>query len=315
MSNECSCNTYVNPILDSGADPWMIMSGGFYYLCNSDGDRRIYLIRTDQPQNLRYGEKTYVYCAPEGTDHSCETWAPELHFIRGRWYIYYASDDGRNENHRMFVLEGGSNPDNPLDGEFRFASKIADDTDRWAIDGTVLQWKDELYFIWSGWEGYVDEKQNIYIALMSNPWTICGEKVLISTPDREWEQNGHPLVNEGPEVLIQGETIHIIYSASGSWTNDYCLGRLTCNDGNVLNPSSWKKTGPVFSKTETVFGPGHASFIKSMDGSKDYIVYHAAVRDGAGWDRNIRLQSFNWDGNIPAFGSPVSEGVQLEGLG
>jgi GH43 family beta-xylosidase len=315
MKNTADNNTYLNPILDQGADPWMIKTGGSYYLCGSEGDRRIYLTKASSPWTLREGERHLIYEAPEGTDHSHEIWAPELHYVKGRWYVYYAADDGENRNHRMFVLQGGTQEDNPLLGDYRFLGKITDETDRWAIDGTVLNWKDQLYFLWSGWEADMNIMQNIYIAEMANPWTIKGPRVCISTPDRDWEkkiaaedeswvEKGIPFVNEGPEVLIKGNTVNIIYSASGSWTDDYCLGRLYCNNEDFLNPSAWFKEGPVFSKTDQVFGPGHASFVKSPDEQQDYIIYHAAVHKGSGWDRNIRMQSFTWKENCPMFGEP-----------
>jgi GH43 family beta-xylosidase len=37
--------------------------------------------------------------------YSKELWAPELHFIKGKWYMYFAADDGNNNNHRIYVLE------------------------------------------------------------------------------------------------------------------------------------------------------------------------------------------------------------------
>ncbi len=313
MEKMNNSDTFINPILASGADPWVVKAGEYYYLCGSDGDRCIYLTVAQKPQEFRSGLKVLIFQAPEGTDHSHETWAPELHYIMGNWYIYYAADHGHNEGHRMHVLQGGRNVLDPLEEDFRYLGKIADATDRWAIDGTVLTWKDQLYFIWSGWEGIINERQNLYIAPMENPWTITGDRVCISSPDREWELHGEPLINEGPEILIKGDKIHIIYSASGSWTDDYCLGRLTCNDGNVLDPKSWVKIGPVFSKTDEVYGPGHASFIRAEETGMDFIVYHAARRKGAGWDRDIRMQSFSWKGEMPVFGSPISAGIVLQG--
>jgi GH43 family beta-xylosidase len=303
---------YANPIMAEGADPWVIQTGGYYYLCGSDGERCIYLTKAMRPQDFSFQERNLIYQAPEGTEYSHEIWAPELHFAEGRWYIYYAADDGKNENHRMYVLRGGSNELDPMDGIYNFLGKISDVTDRWAIDGTLLSLENQLYFVWSGWEGEENVCQNIYIARMSNPYTISSPRVCISTPDRDWEKVGTPFVNEGPEVLSKGNTIHIIYSASGSWTNDYCLGRLTCEELDVMKPESWKKEGPVFAKSDPVFGPGHGSFIKSPNGSQDYIVYHAAKRDGSGWDRNIRMQSFVWEQDTPVFGRPVPEGTMLE---
>ncbi|MCR5755462.1 MAG: glycoside hydrolase family 43 protein [Acetatifactor sp.] len=304
-------DTYTNPIMESGADPWVILSGDAYYYCCSSVNNSISLARSEKLEELGKAELVKVYEAPKGTQHSAEIWAPELHFACGSWYIYYAADDGDNMHHRMYVLRGGSNPLDPLDGEYSFVGKVADPADKWAIDGTILEHDGKLYFIWSGWEGDENIKQDIFIAPMSNPWTISGDRVRISTPDHEWERNGNPWVNEGPEILKHGNAVHIIYSASGSWTDEYCLGRLTCTDGNFLNPGSWVKAGPVFAKANDVFGPGHASFVKSKDGERDYIVYHAAKYSGAGWNRDVRLQQFGWEGDNPLFGEPVKAGEEL----
>jgi GH43 family beta-xylosidase len=203
----------------------------------------------------------------------------------------------------MYVLEGTT--DDPQ-GEYHFKGKLDIPTDRWAIDGSVLITPDnEKYFIWSGWEEFTNTSQNIYIARMSNPWTIASDRVCLSRPEHDWEKNGYPHVNEGPQALIHNGQIFIIYSASGSWTDDYCLGQLTYLGGDLLNPASWRKeTQPVFSRTDTIFAPGHASFVKVED--QDYIIYHAARSSQAGWARQIRAKPFTWNNDgSPDFGRPV----------
>ena len=148
---------------------------------------------------------------------------------------------------------------------------------------------------------------------MSNPWSLSGDRMCISTPEYEWEKVGTPYVNEAPQVLRKDGRLYIIYSASGSWTDDYCLGQITYAGGNLLNKESWvKKNTPVFSKTKDVFGPGHACFVKSPDGTEDWIVYHAAKHKGAGWNRNIRAQRFTWNADgSPNFGVPIPAGVPI----
>jgi GH43 family beta-xylosidase len=170
-----------------------------------------------------------------------------------------------------------------------------------------------LYFIWSGWPGEENVTQNLYIAPMANPWTISGPRTQISKPELLWEVHGRPLVNEGPQILRNGKRVFIVYSASGSWTDHYCLGLLELTGNDPLNASAWSKAQQaVFSRTENVFGPGHASFVKSPDGREDWIVYHAAKRQGSGWDRNVRMQQFGWNTDgTPNFGKPVSAGVPL----
>jgi len=139
----------------------------------------------------------------------------------------------------------------------------------------------------------------------------------LSKPEHDWEKWGSskdlPTINEGPQVLWHGDRLFVIYSASGSWDDNYCLVQLTWTGGDVLSPSSWvKKPVPVLAKIKDVFGPGHCSFTKSPDGREDWIVYHAVRRAGSGWDRDVRIQPFTWaaDGS-PLFGEPIAPGVPL----
>ena len=59
-------------------------------------------------------------------------------------------------------------------------------------------------------------------------------------------------LNEAPQPIRLGSRYGVIFSASGSWTQEYTLGLLTNTDGNLLNPKSWVKTGPVFRKNADV---------------------------------------------------------------
>ncbi len=112
-----------------------------------------------------------------GTEYSKELWAPEIHFLQGKWYIYFAADSGNNKDHRMYVLENDAA--DPLQGEFKFKGKLLTPEDKWSIDGSVFEHHSRLYFIWSGWEGDKNGQQNIYIAGMKDPWTIEGEESTI----------------------------------------------------------------------------------------------------------------------------------------
>ena len=303
--------TFKNPVLGSGADPWVIRDGDDYYYCYSGGSG-VYVNKIESLDKITSDGGTKVYTAPEGTMYSAEYWAPELHRINGKWYIYVAADDGDNYNHRMYVLE--CTGDEPTD-KFEMKGKITDATDKWAIDGTVLQYKGECYFIWSGWEGDINIAQNIYIAHMSDPWTIDSERVELSRPQFRFEKlGGTPSINEGPVALVapSGETVHIVYSGSGSWSDYYCLGILTFSgEGDILDADNWTKTKEsVFEKTADVFGPGHCSFTTAADGSL-WIVYHANLVSGSGWGgRSVWTQQVEWQGDNLVLGSPASPSVE-----
>jgi GH43 family beta-xylosidase len=314
-SNVSASDIFTNalPSIDNGSyyDPWVINIGGYYYYCGSDGGR-LWITKSVTLQNILQPAKTFIFTPPAGTTYSSDLWAPELHYLNGRWYVYFAADDGNNANHRMYVLEGGTNASDPLDGAYAFKAKLSATTDRWAIDGSTFAYNGQEYFVWSGWEGTSNVSQYLYIARMSNPYTISGERTEISRPDFAWEQVGSPTVNEGPTALVSGNTVNIIYSASGSWTNDYCLGRITCTNGALMTKSSWNKpSSPAFSRFGNVYGPGHASFVKSSDNVQWWILYHAANTDGSGWDRRVMTQQFSWDGDIPYFGYPIEKGIPI----
>lgn len=303
---------FANPIVTDGQDPWVTVHGRWFYYCYSTG-RDIRVRRSARLHRIGGGSETILWTAPEEGPYSHHVWAPELHRIGERWFIYFAADDGDNRRHRMFALRSAG--DDPL-GPYEPAVKIADETDRWAIDGTLYQAPDGgLYFLWSGWPGGENGRQNLYIAPMSDPVTIAGPRVLISEPTLSWERTSDPAVNEGPQVLRHGGKVHVIFSAGGSWTDDYCLGRLTLTGDDPLAPGAWSRhPEPVFAKTAQVFGPGHAGFVhlENGNGPADWIVYHAAKSRGSGWARDIRLQPFKWDAHDnPDFGQPIPPGVPI----
>lgn len=294
-----------NVLVEDGEDPWVVSHKEIFFYCTVDRlKKRIMLSRFTDLKDMAKAELFQIWPSNhETTPEFIEIWAPELQCIDGKWYIYFALFNGKNGEERMWVLESAA--EDPI-GEYECKGKLKIPTDRWAIDGSVLEsGNGEKYFIWSGWEGFTNTSQNIYIAKMSNPWTIDSDRFCISKPDYEWEKSGYPFVNEGPQALIHNGKIFIIYSASGSWTDDYCLGQLTYIGGDFLDAKSWRKEPkPVFAKTDTIFGPGHASFVKS--GDQDFIIYHAARSSKAGWARQIRYKTFTWneDGS-PNFGQPL----------
>lgn len=299
-----------NPVAKDGADPWIIKHLDYYYYCYSL-DTGIVVSKSNRIESALVVPGQIIFSAPKGKEYSQEIWAPELHYLSGKWYIYFAADDGDNYNHKMYVLESVSQD---ALGSYQLKGKINSPSDKWAIDGTVLEHNQKLYFIWSGWEADENISQNLYIAEMLNPYTVKSERMMISRPEYQWEKIGNPLINEGPQILKNNGKVFIIYSASGSWTDNYCLGQLELIGENPIARESWvKKSEPVFSGTEEVISPGHASFVKSPDGSEEWIIYHAAKQKGAGWNRNIRMQKFDWDKNgEPNFGSPVPNGIQMK---
>jgi GH43 family beta-xylosidase len=314
-----SSDLFVNPIAP-GADPWVVFHEGFYYWCFSEGDAAVAVYRSERLTER--GERVIVWRAPANGPHSQQVWAPELHRLDGRWYIYLAASNGRNETHRMIVLE--SVGDEPT-SEFRFKAELytGDNIEsgarsRWAIDGTVLEHRGQRYMLWSGWQNERDE-QWLYIATLSNPWTVSSNRVrLCANDDFAWECIDETLetrgLNEAPQVLQRDGRVFVVYSASASWKTTYKLGMLVlAPTGDPMDPLAWAKfTEPVLAPTTSTWGVGHCGFTRSPDGTEDWIVFHAKLERRANWNRAVHAQRFTWKSNgTPVFGAPVGADVPI----
>ncbi|MBV9759572.1 MAG: glycoside hydrolase family 43 protein [Acidobacteriaceae bacterium] len=310
-------DTFTNPIRDSGPDPWIEYRDGAYFLMTTTG-HDLTIWKSSTLGGLKNAPPHPVWAPPSATaPYASDVWAPELHWMDGKWYIYFAGDaDKRNDTHRIWVLENPAS--DPTEGTWTMKGELADPSDKWAIDPSVFENNGRWYVVWSGWPGDTDGVQNIYIARLKNPWTIEGNRVLLSTPTYEWEEHGPVKVDEGPEVLKHGGKLFLTFSASHCSTDDYELGMLTASaDSDLLNPESWKKSArPVFSGSAEAqaFGTGHNGFFESPDGKQDWIVYHAnpGPDEHCGAMRSTRAQPFTWNADgTPNFGRPAPLGAAV----
>jgi GH43 family beta-xylosidase len=309
---------FTNPIKDNGADPWVYVYKGMYYYMNTPG-HNIQLWATRDITDLKDAEHKVLWTPEAGKAWSKGIWAPEMIRWGDTWFIYFAADKNGNETHRVYALENSS--DDPMKGDWVFKGQVADRTDKWAIDQDVFEVKGQHYMVWSGWEGDTNGVQRIYIAHMSNGYTIDSPRTEISEPTYEWEKHSGQvpvLVNEGPEGLVHGDKVFVVFSASGCWTDDYELGAVEAStNADLLKAKSWKKIDhPLLTKDPEhgVYGPGHNGFFQSPDGT-NWIIYHANPESGqgCGGHRSPRIQPFTWNADgTPDFGRPVAPGVLLD---
>ncbi|MEP6584967.1 MAG: family 43 glycosylhydrolase, partial [Ginsengibacter sp.] len=137
--------TFTNPLLPSGADPWCIYKDGYYYYTNTTG-YNITIWKTKNIADLKSAEKKVVWKPPSSGPYSKDIWAPEIHYLKGNWYIYFAADNGNNSEHRLYVLKNTS--DDPLQGTWEMKGKLATPGDKWSIDGSIFEHKGKMYLIW-----------------------------------------------------------------------------------------------------------------------------------------------------------------------
>lgn len=272
----------MNPLIEQRADPWIYKhTDGYYYFTASVPEYdRIELRRSETIQGLRDAHAQVIWRKYSSGPMSANIWAPEIHYIDGKWYIHFAAARTAETNeglfdHRMFVLENDS--PNPLEGQWVEKGQIRTKWETFSLDATTFEHRGKRYLVWAQKDPDIVGNSNLYIAEMSNPWTIQGEQVMITTPEYEWEKIGF-LVNEGAAVLKKNGYIFITFSGSATDRN-YCMGLLTAKeDANLLDPNSWSKSSqPVLQTSEAhgQYGPGHNSFTVSEDGAEDILVYHA----------------------------------------
>lgn len=298
-----------------GADPWLTYYEGNYYMAATTWASAWYMLKSPTLAGLKTAEPQLIYFETEPS-RCCNFWAPEFHLLDGpngkRWYFYYTAGQpfGNYDHQRIHVLESAGT--DPL-GPYTYKGQLMEPTgDRWMIDSSILQLNGQLYLLYSAF----GPRQSVYIAPLSNPWTLSAPGVLISEPTYRWETSGG-MVNEGPVALQHDGQTFIIFSASSCATGDYKLGMLTYRGGDPLDPASWEKNPePVFQRSDEngVFGPGHNGFFRSPDGTEDWIVYHAVDFPEGACDgrRTTRVQRIAWNADgTPDFGIPVAVGEPI----
>jgi GH43 family beta-xylosidase len=305
-----------NPLVKQRADPHVSRHEGRYLMVATVPEYdRIELRRAVTLEGLRDTAPTVIWSRHQSGAMSAHIWAPELHRIDGKWYVYFAA--GRAEDVwaiRMYVLENAS--EDPFTPNWVEKGQIRTTWETFSLDATTFEHKGVRYLSWAQKDPQIDGNTNLYLARMDTPWSITGVPVMLSKPDLEWERVKYK-VNEGPAALIRNRRVFLTYSASATDEN-YCVGLLTASaDANLLDPASWTKAErPVFASWSVSgqYGPGHNSFTTTPDG-RDVMVYHARnYRRIEGPelknpDRHTRAQVIDWrpDGT-PDFGVPVPDG-------
>lgn len=300
---------YNEPWIMQRADPYVYLhtDGWYYFTASVPEYDRIALRRAGSLAELPDAEEKVIWTKHSSGPMSKHIWAPELHFLFGKWYIYYAG--GEEEDIwkiRPYVLE--CQGDDPMGdawiekGKMQRAPEDEFSFESFSLDGTVFENKGEWYYVWAEKVGVGRQISNLYIAKMENGYTLKTVQVLLTTPDYDWERVGF-WVNEGPGIIRHDGKIFLTYSASETGAA-YCVGMLTADESaDLLDPLSWKKERyPVLKSLEEkeIYGPGHNSFTKDEE-DNDIIVYHARKEAVIVGDplynpnRHAMLMKVRWD--------------------
>lgn len=269
-------NYTLKPVTEQRADPWVYLhTDGYYYFTASVPEYdRIELRRATEISALDGAEKVVIWTKHETGPMSKHIWAPEIHFLAGKWYIYFAASEVDDIwKLRPYVLE--CDAENPLDGEWKELGEMGKHKDDklsftdFSLDMTIFEHRGKQFAVWAQKTGGQFGPSNLYLAELENPWTLKTIPVMITTPDYDWERIGF-WVNEGPAVIKHNGRLFMTFSASAT-DHNYCMGVLYAEaDADLHDPSSWTKYNkPVFGTNERLglYGPGHNSFTYDKSGN------------------------------------------------
>ena len=311
---------WVNPIVEQRADPWLYKVGDdYYFIATVPEYDRIELRTAKSVGALAEAEGMVIWTQHEEGPMKYHIWAPELHLIDGKWYIYFAA--GHSEDSwkiRIYVLE--CSEISPMTTKWIERDQVKTAWDSFSLDSTTFEVDGKRYLVWAQMGLGEVCNSNLYIDEMVNPWTLAGRQMLLTKPELPWECNGFK-VNEGPAVVFCHDQLFLTYSASKT-DSSYCMGMMILKKGHdPLQIDSWVKSQePVFTSDESAgqYGPGHNSFVGTEDPNRFIMVYHARNYKEIDGDplhdpnRHARAQIVEVvDGKL-ILGSPVPDGIYSE---
>ncbi len=279
---------YTNPFISERADPYIVKDdiSGYYYFTASypaygsadKGYDRIILRRSSTVSGLAGAEEKTIWKAHSSGIMAKHIWAPEMHCIKGTWYMFFAAGNSDNVwNIRPYVLKCSGDPYNGTwteCGQMQAANGDTSSFRGFSLDMTYFEHNGKHYVIWAEIKG----DSSLFMAQIDpdEPYKLITAPILLTKPEYGWEKVNNR-VNEGASVLKTDSKVYIFFSASGTGS-EYCVGRLEAPaDSDLMNVSSWKKLNKPVLTTANLYdqaGPGHNSFVTDENGDL-LLVYHA----------------------------------------
>ena len=277
---------YNKPFIIQRADPYVYRheDGTYLFTASVPAYDRIILRRSKTLDGLADAEETVIWKKHGRGIMSVHVWAPEIHFIEGKWFIYFAAgekDDIWAIRPYILMCEGEDPIKNPWTEIGPMQASDDFSFQDFSLDMTVFENRGKWYCVWAEKISVGKKISNLYIAEMKSPVKLATAQVLLTTPEYDWERMDF-WVNEGPAVVRHNGKLYLTYSASATG-ECYCIGMLSIDEEEqLLDPRAWKKERYPVLKTDWekgMFGPGHNSFTKSEDGADDIMIYHARQYD------------------------------------
>lgn len=245
---------FTNPVTDKSlADPQVIYWEGKYYLYSTSYWRGF---RVYESEDLVTWTNMGVCLEGAWDTEGGKFWAPEVSVKDGKFYMVFS-----NSNDLGIAVS-----DSPL-GPFIAPEKpLLKST----IDGHLFFDDDgRVYLYYVSWRS----TYGIYGCELDPSLTsvIEGSEKRLLTATLAWEKQGESIA-EGPAMLKHNGTYYLTYSGSHYSSKDYAVGYATSD--SPLGKYDKYEGSPILSRSTTVNGTGHHSFIKVQNTGELFIVYH-----------------------------------------
>lgn len=272
------------------ADPFVTKGDdGFYYFTASypmygkedkEGYDRIILRRAKNIDGLANAEEKCIWCVNDSDTSFRFIWAPEIHKIKGVWYMLFAASGSENnvwdiDCHIIKCMGNDPYNDNWEDiGKFTACDGDDFSFKGFSLDMTHFECKGKHFVAWAQHGG----NSNVYLAQInpSEPWKTITPAMLLTKPEYPWERVNIP-VNEGAAVMIHNGRVFLAFSASATGP-EYCIGLMYADENaDLLDINIWTKLSePLLTSDDLIgeYGPGHNSFVKDENGEWVF-VYHS----------------------------------------
>ena len=310
----------VNPLVKNRADAQVFRhTDGWYYLTGSVPEYdRLVLRRAKTIGGLTNAPERVLWRHEAKGPMSGFLWAPELHWIDGRWIMYFAAgpSGGGEDVFRIRTYAVVCDGADPMTGNWTVLGQLQTPWGSFNLDSTSFVHRGTRYLAWAQREPGIDTNSNLYLAPLATPLTLAAKPARLTVPTLAWEVRGYK-VAEAPALLARNGRLFMTYSASATDAR-YCLGMLTArDDADIMDPAVWSKSPvPVMqtSVAHKIYGPGHNSFTVDERG-RDMLVFHARDYEKINGDplfdpnRHTRVQPIRYDAaGVPQFDPPVANG-------
>lgn len=277
-----------DPFITLGEDGYYYFTGSYpmYGFRDAEGYDRIILRRSKTLEGLSTAEEKTVWDEKDSSISHRFIWAPEMHYIKGKWYLFYAASGKANDwwdiNCHVLMCKGQDpyNDEWEEKGKFQAAEGDSFPFTGFSLDMTYFECNGKSYVIWA--QKPAGGTSNLYMAEVNpdEPWKTTTKAMLLTKPEYYWECVSIP-VNEGPSVLIHDGKVIVAYSASATGP-EYCIGFMYADEkADLMDIHSWtKQKTPALTSDDLIdeYGPGHNCFTKDKDGN-DIFVYHSRAKE------------------------------------